>query len=164
MPTINVNSLSAERLFILAAALNVDSREAMTAAGAVLRDRPLTGYSDLAAIEAVLAETGIEGLTGPNTSDQDELDAVDDDDEDQLDQESGGIRYGIDVSSVFVEVVTEVGPAERVRTYRFDGLLGVDGAPSDGPSLTYRGWGQETFRPEIDTSVEASPESEGGAR
>ena len=73
-------------------------------------------------------------------------------------------RLGVDVSSVFVEVVTQVGPAERVRTYRFDGLLGVDGAPSDSPSLTYRGWGRETFRPEIETQIEVNSESERGAR
>jgi len=64
----------------------------------------------------------------------------------------GGVnpqRLGVDVTAVFVEVVTQVGPAERVRTYRYDGL------DTGAPRLTYRGWGRETFRPEIETEVDA---------
>lgn len=141
MPAINVNSLSIDRLIILAAALSETTdttTAAVPAAEALLRDRPITGYSGADQITQILEGTGIEGLTAA--------------------------RLGTDVSSVFVEVVTEVGPAERVRSYRFDGLLGVDGTEADGPSLTYRGWGRETFRPEIETQAEANSESEGDAR
>lgn len=138
MPAINVNSLSADRLIILAAALNVPATDAATAAGTLLQERPLTGYSSVDQMSRILEGTSIEGLTAD--------------------------RLGIDVSSVFVEVVTEVGPAERVRSYRFDGLLGVDGAEADAPSLTYRGWGRETFRPEIETQTETDSETEVDAR
>ncbi len=141
MPQVNVNSLGPERLIILAAALSestASTADAVPAAEALLRERPITGYSGNDQIVQVLEETGIEGLTDG--------------------------RLGFDVASVFVEVVTEVGPAERIRSYRFDQLVGVDGADTDAPSLTYRGWGRETFRPEIETQIETNTESEVDAR
>jgi len=94
-----------------------------------LQQRPELGFTDLEQINSILSGTEIDGLSAD--------------------------RLGLDVTSVFVEVVTEVGPAERVRTYRFDGL-GVD----DTPQLTYRGWGRETFRPEIETETETDSETE----
>ena len=129
-PDVNVNSLTVERVIILAAALSetVSASDAVPAATALLRDRPLTGYSNIEEINQVLDTTGIEDLNR--------------------------LRIGLDVSSVFVEVVTEVGPAERVRSYRFDGV------DTDTPTLTYRGWGRETFRPEIETQTESDFDSE----
>ena len=125
LPKVNVNSLTEERIIILASALSgtVSGSDAMPAAQAIVRDRPLTGYADQEQINQVLQSSEIEDLS------QD--------------------RVGIDVTAVFVEVVTEVGPAERVRTYRYDGV------DTDTPRLTYRGWGRETFRPEIETELDA---------
>ena len=140
LPAINVNSLSTERIIILAAAFNVAASEAAMAAEALLRERPLTGYSGTDQMIQILEATEIEDISASES------------------------RLTVDVSSVFVEVVTEVGPAERVRTYRFDGLLGVDGAAASAPSLTYRGWGRETFRPEIETTTETDSETEVDAR
>lgn len=130
MAKVNVNSLTVERVIILAAALSgeVSGSEAAPAATAVLRDRPLTGYSSIEQVNQIIEASGIENWN-----------------ED---------RIGLDVSSVFVEVVTEVGPAERVRSYRFDGV------DTDTPTLTYRGWGRETFRPEIETQTETNSETE----
>ena len=130
-PAVNVNSLTAERIIILAAALsgNISGTDAVPAAEALLQQRPELGFTDLEQINSILSGTEIDGLSAD--------------------------RLGLDVTSVFVEVVTEVGPAERVRTYRFDGL-GVD----DTPQLTYRGWGRETFRPEIETETETDSETE----
>jgi len=124
LPKVNVNSLTEERIIILASALSgtVSGYEAMPAAQAILRDRPLTGYADQEQINQVLQSSEIEDLS------QD--------------------RVGIDVTAVFVEVVTQVGPAERVRTYRYDGV------DTDTPRLTYRGWGRATFRPELETETE----------
>ena len=136
IPSVNVNSLTAERILILVAALsaNIDESEALQIAEAILRDRPLTGYSNQAQIAQALTAAGIET--------------------------SLPARVGFEVSSVFVEVVTEVGPAERVRSYRFDGLAGVD----EALRLTYRGWGRETFRPEIETQTGSNSETEVDAR
>lgn len=133
LPVINVNSISADRIIILAAALSgqISASEAVPAAEALLRDRPPTGYSSSDQIQQVLNATEIASLTDE--------------------------RVGVDVKSIFVEVVTEVGPAERVRTYRFDGV-------DDVPILTYRGWGRETFRPEIETQTESDSETEVDAR
>jgi len=124
LPKVNVNSLTEVRIIILASALSgtVSGYEAMPAAQAILRDRPLTGYADQEQINQVLQSSEIEDLS------QD--------------------RVGIDVTAVFVEVVTQVGPAERVRTYRYDGV------DTDTPRLTYRGWGRATFRPELETETE----------
>lgn len=129
-PEVNVNSLSVERIIILAAALSGEASgsDAAPASAALLTERPLTGYSSMAQVIQVLDTSGIEGLNRE--------------------------RIGIDVKSVFVEVVTEVGPAERVRSYRFDGV------DTDTPTLTYRGWGRETFRPEIETQTESNSETE----
>lgn len=128
MPVVNVNSLTVERIIILAAALSgtVSGTDAVPAAQALLRDRPLTGYSDTQQIVQTIETSGIEGLNPE--------------------------RIGFDVSAIFVEVVTEVGPAERARTYRYDGV------DTDTPRLTYRGWGRETFRPEIETRAETDSE------
>ncbi|MEP3655605.1 MAG: type II secretion system minor pseudopilin GspK [Litorimonas sp.] len=130
MPKVNVNSISVERTFILAAALSgvVSGSDAAPVAQSLLRDRPLTGYSSAQQIDQVLDTSGVQGLSRD--------------------------RISIDVSSIFVEVVTEVGPAERVRTYRFDGV------DTDTPRLTYRGWGRETFRLEIETETEQNSENE----
>lgn len=122
---INVNGLPPERLILLAAAMagvgSVD--DAIPAAERLLQERPITGYESDEALTAKLAEIDWK-MDNPD-------------------------RLGADVTSVFVEVVTQVGPAERVRTYRYDGLdKGV-------PKLTYRGWGRETFRPEIEIELDA---------
>jgi len=122
---INVNSLSSERLILLAAALAAGGStglDAVPAAEALLRDRPLTGYSNIEDVKTKLASLEISGL---------KAEAID-----------------IDVTSVFVEAITQVGPAERVRTYRYDGL------DTGTPQLTYRGWGRETFRPEIEIELD----------
>lgn len=126
-PEINVNSLTGERIIILAAALyqKTTGAEAITVAQAILQDRPLEGYSDAQQIEEAAKSSGVEGVTTA--------------------------RLGIDVKSVFVEVVTQVGPAERVRTYRYDNV-------DEEPILTYRGWGRESFRPEIETQTESETE------
>jgi len=128
LPQINVNSITQERIIILAAALSgqVSGTEAVPAAEALLRDRPLTGYSSEEQVIQTLNASGVSDLTQG--------------------------RVGLNVNSVFVEVVTEVGPAERVRTYRYDGV------DTDTPRLTYRGWGRETFRPEIETQTEPGSE------
>ena len=133
MPVINVNSLTADRIIILAAALStsVSASEAVPVAETLIRDRPLTGYSNVSQINQILATADIGIETSP--------------------------RLGVDVSAIFVEVVTQVGPAERVRTYRYD-LKTAEGVDMDTPRLTYRGWGRETFRPEIETQTE--PDSE----
>lgn len=127
-PEVNVNSLTPERLLILAAALSgeVSAREALPAAEAVLRDRPLEGYASVDQLTEALKSSGVDTL---------KTDRVD-----------------IDVKSVFVEVITQVGPAERIRTYRYDGV------DTDTPRLTYRGWGRETFRPEIRTETNVETE------
>lgn len=126
-PSVNVNSLSPERLFILGAALSGDKsgEEVLSAAEAILRGRPVEGYTAEQLPEA-LATSGVEGLS------------VD--------------RVGVEVEAVFVEVITQVGPAERIRTYRYDGV------DTGAPRLTYRGWGRDTFRPEIKTETNAEPE------
>ena len=130
-PAVNVNSLTAERILILAAALSgtVSGADAVPAAEALLQQRTELGFSNLEEINSILSGTEIDGLSVN--------------------------RIGLDVTSVFVEVVTEVGPAERIRSYRFDGL-GVD----DTPQLTYRGWGRETFRPEIETQTGTDSKTE----
>ena len=122
---INVNSLSSERLIILAAALSVDATvdEAVTAAQAILSNRPALGYTNDDEFLEVITNLGIEGIESSD-------------------------RMTTDVKAMFVEVVTQVGPAERVRTYRYDDVETV-------PTLSYRGWGRETFRPEIETELEA---------
>ena len=127
-PPINANSITTDRIIILAAALSgtVSGSEAMPAAQAILRDRPLTGYSSQEQLTQVIQTSGIDGLSQT--------------------------RVGTNVTAVFVEVVTQVGPAERVRSYRYDGV------DTDTPRLTYRGWGRETFRPEIEILTE--PDSE----
>lgn len=124
-PEVNVNSLSPERIAVLAAALSGEKsgEEVLPAATALLRDRPLEGYSNEEQISQVIRTSGIETFNERR-------------------------RVGIKVQAVFVEVISQAGPAERVRTYRYDG---VDTA---SPYLTYRGWGRETFRPEIDTKAE----------
>ncbi len=129
-PKVNLNSLTQDRILILAAALsgNVSGEEAAPLAAALLRDRPLEGYDNQQQVDTVVATIDIEN---PTVS-----------------------RVGFEVESVFVEVVTQVGPAERVRTYRFDGV------DTDTPRLTYRGWGRETFRPEIETPTEPGSETE----
>jgi general secretion pathway protein K len=122
---INVNGLPPERLILLAAAMAGlgSADDAISAAETLLRDRPMTGYESTDALNAKLTEIGFKMDTPA--------------------------RLGVDVTAVFVEVVTQVGPAERVRTYRYDGLdKGV-------PQLTYRGWGRETFRPEIEIELDA---------
>ncbi len=131
-PKVNVNSLSPERLLILAAALSGDksARDVLPAAEAILRDRPVEGYTR-EQLTQTLSGSAVEGL---NTD-----------------------RVDMDVTSVFVEVITQVGPAERIRTYRYDGL-GVD---NGAPRLTYRGWGRETFRPEIRAESNAETELDG---
>lgn len=127
-PLVNINSLSQERLLILVAALSSekDVNLVVPAATALLRDRPLEGYTNPEQLEQALLATGVEGLTEA--------------------------RVGIDVESVFVEVVTTVGPAERVRTYRYDGV-------DEAPRLTYRGWGRETFREEIRSAIETEQDA-----
>jgi len=127
-PSVNVNSLTAERVHILAAALSGEKsgRDVWAAAETILRDRPLTGYESQERLLEALSATGIEGL---NVS-----------------------RVSIETTSIFVEVVTQVGPAERVRSYRYDG---VDASPR----LTYRGWGRETFRPEIESAIQAEQDA-----
>jgi len=133
-PPVNVNSLSVERLLILVAALSSDNTtaEVLPVATSILRDRPLEGYSNLEQLQEALTSAGLEGF-----------DAA---------------RIGVDVEAVFVEVTTEVGPAERVRTYRFDGL-GGEGVDTDTPRLTYRGWGRETFRPELKSELETEQDA-----
>lgn len=116
IPPVNVNTIGIERMAVLAAALGGD--RGVEAAQKLLEDRPPQGYADREAIGNILSELQIEGL------------ALTD-------------RLDVKVHAVFVEVVTTVGPAERVRTYRYDGL------DKDEPVLTYRGWGRESFRPEI---------------
>ena len=130
MPVVNINSLTDERIIILAAALSgtVSGSEAVPVAQALLRDRPLTGYSSQQQIDQIIETAGVEGVTSS--------------------------RVGLEVSAIFVEVVTEVGPAERVRTYRYDGV------DTEAPRLTYRGWGRETFRPEIETQTQPGSETE----
>jgi len=128
-PPVNVNSLTAERLLILVAALSdiKSTDEVLPAATALLQERPLEGYANPDELVQVLNTAGLE-----------EFDAS---------------RFGIDVESVFVEMITEVGPAERVRTYRYDGVN------TDSLRLTYRGWGRETFRPEIKTGIETEQDA-----
>lgn len=127
-PKINVNSLSSERVLILAAALSGEKSadDILPAATALLSGRPLEGYSNNEQVLQMLTDSGIEGL---NTE-----------------------RVGVDVSAVFVEVISQAGPAERIRTYRYDGV------DTDTPRLTYRGWGRDTFRPEIKTETEDETE------
>lgn len=125
---VNVNSLTPERLMILVAALAGEKTvdEVLPAAQALLRDRPLEGYTNSEQLAKALASSGVDGLTEA--------------------------RIGIDVKSVFVEVVTTVGPAERVRTYRYDGV-------DEEPRLTYRGWGRDTFREEIRNPLETEQDA-----
>lgn len=124
-PKVNVNSIAPERIIVLAAALSRDSSdsEPLPAAEALIRDRPLTGYTSQSEIDDILTPFGITST-----------------------------RVGFDVESVFIEVVTQVGPAERIRTYRYDGV-------DDSPRLTYRGWGRETFRPEITTETDTEQDA-----
>lgn len=131
-PPVNVNSMTGERRLILAAALsgNESAENVVPAAEALLRQRPLAGYSNLQQIDEVLNDFDLDLMRQ---------------------------RIGIDVTSIFVEVITQVGSAERVRTYRFDGV-------DQTPRLTYRGWGRETFRPEIETDATAATETEKDAR
>ena len=127
-PPVNVNSLAPERLIVLAAALsgNKSAREVLPAAEVALRDRPPEGYASKEQLVEALNGAGVDGLKTE--------------------------RVDIGVESVFVEVITQVGPAERIRTYRYDGV------DTDTPRLTYRGWGRETFRPEIKTETNAETE------
>jgi len=129
LPPVNVNSLAPERLLVLAAALSgvPSASEAVPAAEAALRDRPLEGYTSEEQLVQALSSAGVENVNMA--------------------------RAGISVQSVFVEVVTQVGPAERVRTYRYDGV------DTDTPRLTYRGWGRETFRPEIRSELETEQDA-----
>ena len=113
---INVNTLEPELIAILAAAMGADNGAEI--AQQILTERPLEGYASPEAVAQVVATLQIEDFVLPD-------------------------RISTKVSTVFVEVVTTVGPAERVRTYRYDGV------DIDEPVLTYRGWGRETFRPEI---------------
>ena len=130
-PEINVNAMSGERIIILAAAFyqNASASEAVTVAQSILQNRPREGFSSKDQIKAAIEAAGLEGVSVS--------------------------RLGVDVKSVFVEVVTQVGPAERARTYRYDNV-------DDDPKLTYRGWGRESFRPEIETQTES--DTEGDAR
>jgi len=127
MPTINVNSMTGERIILLAAALieSADSSQAITVAQSILQNRPREGFSSKDQIKAAIDAAGVEGVSDS--------------------------RLGVDVKSVFVEVVTQVGLAERARTYRYDNV-------DDDPKLTYRGWGRESFRPEIETQTESETE------
>lgn len=127
MPTVNVNSLTNERIIILATALseNISESEAANLAQTILLERPLEGYANPQQLQQAIDRSGVEG--------------------------GNATRLGIDVTSVFVEAVTQVGPAERVRTYRYDNV-------DDEPILTYRGWGRETFRPEIETQTVSETE------
>ncbi|WP_427453017.1 type II secretion system minor pseudopilin GspK [Litorimonas sp. WD9-15] len=117
MPAVNLNTLELERIAILAAAIGGDN--ASTAAQRILEARPDQGFGNREELGQSLASLELEGVSLTD-------------------------RLTTDVSAVFVEVVTTVGPAERVRTYRYDGV------DKDAPVLTYRGWGRETFRPEIE--------------
>ena len=130
-PEVNVNAMSGERIIILAAAFyqNASASEAVTVAQSILQNRPRAGFSSKDQIKAAIEAAGLEGVSDS--------------------------RLGVDVKSVFVEVVTQVGPAERARTYRYDNV-------DDDPKLTYRGWGRESFRPEIETQTES--DTEGDAR
>lgn len=116
MSPINVNTLEPERLAVLAAAMGPENGTRI--AQHILAERPPEGYASQEALMQAIATLQIEGF-----------DLAD--------------RVNTQVSTVFVEVITTVGPAERVRTYRYDGV------DIDDPVLTYRGWGRETFRPEI---------------
>lgn len=115
---VNINTIELDRAAVLAAALG--GPDGSTAAQRLLEERGVAGFEDEQALGAAIANLQIEdlGLTE---------------------------RVNTQVTSIFVEVVTTVGPAERVRTYRFDGV------DSGELILTYRGWGRETFRPEIKT-------------
>lgn len=128
-PEVNLNSITIERVAILAAALSGEKSgsDVLPAAVALISGRPLTGYTSEQQYLQALNASGISGLSGD--------------------------RIGIDVQSVFVEVVTQVGPAERVRTYRYDGV------DTDTPRLTYRGWGRETFRPELKSAIETEQDA-----
>lgn len=130
-PEVNVNAMSGERIIILAAAFyqNASASEAVTVAQSILQNRPREGFSSKDQIKAAIEAAGLEGVSDS--------------------------RLGVDVKSVFVEVVTQVGPAERARTYRYDNV-------DEDPKLTYRGWGRESFRPEIETQTESV--TEGDAR
>ncbi len=132
--SVNVNSLQPERLAVLAVAISGSSsgEDAVPAAEMLIRDRPpLTGYS-ASGLETKKTEITVEDLN--------------------LD------RVSIEVSAIFVEVTTQVGLAERARTYRYDGV------DTGALRLTYRGWGQESFRPEIKTKTETKSETEVDAR
>jgi len=61
-PPVNVNSLSQERLLILVAALASEKTtdEVLPAATALLRDRPLEGYSNPEQAEQALMAAGLE--------------------------------------------------------------------------------------------------------
>jgi len=123
---ININGLLPERLLLLAASPGSAAGEQSPTAVAqtLLLGRPAAGY-DAAELQAKFIEMGL--------------------------IEQGGAISGVttNVTSVFVEVTTQVGPAERIRTYRYDGV------DTTTPRLTYRGWGRETFRPEIETELDA---------
>lgn len=123
---VNINTLDFDRMIILAAALSAspDGDRASNAAQTILQNRPAGGYGSVSEALETLQGYNIEGL------------------------ESSDL-LGIEVTAVFVEMTTQVGPAERVRTYRYDG---VDTGPL---RLTYRGWGRETFRPEIEPELDA---------
>lgn len=113
---INVNTLEPERIAVLAAAMGAENGTEI--AQHILAERPLEGYANRDALAQAVATLQIEDFVLPD-------------------------RVDTNVSTVFVEVITTVGPAERIRTYRYDGV------DMDEPVLTYRGWGRETFRPEI---------------
>ncbi len=125
LTSVNVNTIRPEQISVVAAALSqlegVSSADAVTVAQQILQERPPQGYADLDAVRAVIntLQIGSFGETTPLN------------------------RISTRVSSVFVEVVTTVGPAERIRVYRYDGL------DNEAPTLTYRAWGRESFRPEI---------------
>ena len=126
LTSVNINTIRPEQIAVVAAALSqldgISTDEAVRAAQHILEERPPQGYADLDAVGSAIATLQIDGFSETP----------------QLN------RISTQVSSVFVEVVTTVGPAERVRVYRYDGL------DNEAPTLTYRAWGRESFRPEIE--------------
>ena len=115
LPPVNINTIEIERIAVLAAALGEEN--GVEAAQRLLEERPPQGFAE-DALKTTIVNLEVEGLSATD-------------------------RVSTKVSSVFVEVTTTVGPAERIRTYRYDGV------DKDEPILTYRGWGRETFREEI---------------
>ena len=127
LPSVNVNSIEASHISVLAAALSqvegLSPEDGVGIAQSLIEERPAQGYADQQAMQAIVANF------------------VSPDDADALPMLA---RVSTQVSSLFVEVVTRVGPAERIRIYRYDGV------DSGALILTYRGWGRENFRPEIE--------------